>query len=152
MRLYKNQNENEHLRWFREIVIQFLNSFEYFITNQIKIKFYIKSLEDNSNVQWYKKFEIYDLDEIIFDSFKRFLLNLITNSINRRLIVYEKWKTTRQRDMKVSIFKTHFEKFKDYLLSFEKKHKANFFLVKLKSKLKNKILNINNYLSWERKF
>ena len=50
----------------------------------------------------------------------------------------------RQRNMKISIFKTHFEKFESYLLSFEKKYKANFFLAKLKSKFKNKILNINN--------
>ena len=50
MRLYKDQSENEYLRWFREIAIQFLNLFEYFITNQIKIKFYIKSFEDNSSV------------------------------------------------------------------------------------------------------
>ena len=46
--------------------------------------------------------------------------------------------------MKVSIFKAHLEKFKSYLLLFEKKHKANFFLIKLRSELKNKILNINN--------
>ena len=51
MRLYKNQNESEHLRWFREIIIQFLNSLEYFITNQIKIEFFIKSFENDSNVQ-----------------------------------------------------------------------------------------------------
>ena len=50
MRLYKNQSENEHLRWFREVVIQFINSFEYFITNQIKIKFYMKSFEDDLSV------------------------------------------------------------------------------------------------------
>ena len=46
--------------------------------------------------------------------------------------------------MKVSIFKTHFEKFEDYLSSFEKEHKANFFFIKFRLKLKNKILNINN--------
>ena len=46
--------------------------------------------------------------------------------------------------MKVSIFKTHFEKFENYLLSFEKKYKINFFFIKLRSKFKNKILNINN--------
>ena len=50
MRLYKNQNESEHLRWFREIDIRFLNSFEYFIMNQIKIEFYITFLEDNSSI------------------------------------------------------------------------------------------------------
>ena len=46
--------------------------------------------------------------------------------------------------MKVSIFKTHLEKLENYLSSFEKKHKIIFFFAKLKSKLKNKILNINN--------
>ena len=46
--------------------------------------------------------------------------------------------------MKVSIFKAHFEEFENYLSSFEKKHKANFFFVKFRLKLKNKILNINN--------
>ena len=51
MWLYKNQSESEHLRWFRKIIIQFLNSPEYFITNQIKIEFYIKFFEDNSSVQ-----------------------------------------------------------------------------------------------------
>ena len=46
--------------------------------------------------------------------------------------------------MKILIFKTHFEKFESYLLSFEEKYKTNFFFIKFKSKLKNKILNINN--------
>ena len=72
-----------------------MNLFEYFITNQIKIEFCMKSFEDDLSVQWYKEFEIHNLDEVIFNFFKRFLLNLITNSINRRLIVYEKWEMMR---------------------------------------------------------
>ena len=50
MRLYKDQSKSEHLRWFREVIIQFMNSLEYFITDQIKIEFCIKSLEDDSSV------------------------------------------------------------------------------------------------------
>ena len=53
--------------------------------------------------------------------------------------------------MKISIFKTHLEKFESYLSSFEKKHKTNFFFIKLKLKLKNKILNINNILKLRKK-
>ena len=53
--------------------------------------------------------------------------------------------------MKVLIFKTHLEKLKDYLSSFEKKHKTNFFFIKLKSELKNKILNIDNILKLRKK-
>ena len=45
--------------------------------------------------------------------------------------------------MKISIFKTYFKKFENHLSSFEKKYKTIFF-IKLRSKLKNKILNINN--------
>ena len=46
--------------------------------------------------------------------------------------------------MRVSIFKTHFEKLESYLSSFEKKYKIIFFLIKFRSEFKNKILNINN--------
>ena len=46
--------------------------------------------------------------------------------------------------MKVSTFKTHLEKLENYLSSFKKKYKTNIFFIKLRSKLKNKILNINN--------
>ena len=53
--------------------------------------------------------------------------------------------------MKVLIFKTHLEKLENHLSSFEKKHKTNFFLIKLKSKLKNKILNINNVFKLKKK-
>ena len=48
--------------------------------------------------------------------------------------------------MKVLIFKTHLEELKDHLSSFKKKYKTNFFLIKLRSKFKNKILSINNIL------
>ena len=37
------------------------------------------------------------------------------------------------------------------MLSFEKKYKTNFFLVKLRSELKNKILNINNVFKLRKK-
>ena len=53
--------------------------------------------------------------------------------------------------MKVSIFKTHFEKFENHLSSFEIKHKTIFF-IKFKLKLKIKILNINNIFKLRKKF
>ena len=53
--------------------------------------------------------------------------------------------------MKISIFKTHFEKFENHLSSFEKEHKTNFFFVKFKLKFKNKILNINNVFTLREK-
>ena len=42
------------------------------------------------------------------------------------------------------MFKIYLKKLKAYLLFFEKRYKANFFLIKFKSKFKNKIFNINN--------
>ena len=53
--------------------------------------------------------------------------------------------------MKVSIFKTHLEKLESHLSSFEKKHKINFFFVKLKLKFKNKILSIHNIFKLKKK-
>ena len=53
--------------------------------------------------------------------------------------------------MKISIFKTHFEELENYLLLYERKYKTNFFLVKLRSKFKNKILNINNVFTLREK-
>ena len=57
----------------------------------------------------------------------------------------------KQRNIKVSIFKTYLEKFESYLSSFEKKYKINFFFVKLRLELKNKILNINNIFKLKEK-
>ena len=53
--------------------------------------------------------------------------------------------------MKISIFKTHFEKLENYLSSFEKKYKTNFFFAKLRLEFKNKILNINNIFKLRKK-
>ena len=53
--------------------------------------------------------------------------------------------------MKVLIFKTHLEKLENYLSSFEKEYKTNFFLIKLRLKLKNKILNIDNVFKLKKK-
>ena len=47
-------------------------------------------LKGDLNTQWYKYFQTYRLNEIIFEFFKLFLLDLITDSINRRLLVYKK--------------------------------------------------------------
>ena len=53
--------------------------------------------------------------------------------------------------MKVLIFKTYLEKLENYLSLFEKKYKTNFFFAKLRLKLKNKILNINNVFKLRKK-
>ena len=39
------------------------------------------------------------------------------------------------------------KKLKNYIFIFNEKYKINFFLIKFKLKLKNKILNINNILN-----
>ena len=144
MRPYKGQSEGEHLRWFLEVAIQFMNSPEYFTTDQAKIGFCMKSLEDDPSVQWYREFETHGLDGVTFDSFKRFLLDLVADPVNRRLAAYEKWEAARQRDMKVSAFKAHLEELEGHLPPFEEEHRANFFLAKLRSELKNKILSTGN--------
>ena len=76
------------------------------------------------------------------------MLNLITDSINRRLIVYEKFNATHQKtDQKVSIFKIYLEEIKKELFSFDEYYRAMLFLIKLISVLKNKLLTMRNMFS-----
>ena len=79
--------------------------------------------------------------QIIYLKFEQFLLNLVTDSINRRLIAYEKFNTTHQKiDQKVSVFKAYLKKIKKKLSLFDEYYKAMLFLAKLTSVLKNKLL------------
>ena len=72
-----------------------------------------------------------------------FFLNLITNSINRRLVVYENWERVRQRShQKMSSFKNEFEKYETHLSFFDTIHSINFFFCKLLLSIKKKLLNI----------
>ena len=48
------------------------------------------------------------VEQIIYLKFEQFLLNLVIDSINRRLIVYKKFNAIHQKiDQKVSVFKIH---------------------------------------------
>ena len=44
---YKNENENEYIRWFREIEFEFLTCFNYFMNNQSKFFWCMLSLRKN---------------------------------------------------------------------------------------------------------
>ena len=49
------------------------------------------------------------------------------------------------------VFKTYLKNLKSYLSNFSKHHRANIFLTKLKSKLKNKLLNTDTILKIKEK-
>ena len=98
MRVYKNQSVDEHVRWFREIDIKYMMSLEYFSSDMIKIIYCMQFLEDDFAVQWYQHVnEGALLSEKIYARFMTFLLDLITDFINRRLLVYERWKEVKQK-------------------------------------------------------
>ena len=87
-------------------------------------------------------------NQIIYLKFKQFLLNLIIDSVNRRLIIYKKFNATHQKtDQKVSVFKIYLKEIKRKLLSFDEYHKAMLFLIKLISVLKNKLFIMKNVFS-----
>ena len=53
------------------------------------------------------------IDQVIYLKFEQFLLNLVVDSINRRLIVYEKFDTIYQKiDQKVIVFKIYLKEIK----------------------------------------
>ena len=84
-------------------------------------------------------------DQIIYLKFEQFLLNLVADSINRRLIVYEKFNATHQKiDQKVSVFKTYLKEIERELPLFDEYHRTMLFLTKLTSVLKNKLFIMRN--------
>ena len=142
MRPYKGVSEGEHLRWFRDVETKFLMSPEYFTTDRAKIVYCMDSLEGDPNAQWYTRFRAIGLDNISFDYFRRFLLDLVADPASRRLLAYEKWDSAKQRtDQKVSAFKAYLEEAESHLPPFSEEHRAQFFLTKLRPELKNKILS-----------
>ena len=114
MRFYKNLSVDEHVRWFREINIKYIMSLEYFSIDVIKIVYCMQFLKDDSTVQWYQHVnENALLSKKFYARFMTFLLDLITDLINRRLFVYERWKKIKQRsDQKIFAFKAHLKKLK----------------------------------------
>ena len=50
MRVYKDQSVDEHVRWFREIDIKYMMSFEYFSFDMIKIVYCMQFLKGDSAV------------------------------------------------------------------------------------------------------
>ena len=121
----------------------------YFTTNKDKILYCMLFLENNIVTQWYSRTSNdAKLKSKTFEEFKQFLLNLIVDLANCRLLAYERWKNARQKlDQKVIAFKRYLNELKTHLLSLLEKHRIYMFLAKLKSNLKVKILGINNVLN-----
>ena len=101
-------------------------------------------LKSDSTIQWFIHTfddETITIDRVIYLKFEQFLLNLITDSINRRLIIYKKFDATHQKtDQKVSVFKIYLKEIKKKLPFFDEYHKVMLFLTKLTPILKNKFL------------
>ncbi len=91
LKLYKNLSVNKHIIWFRKIDINMMRFLTYFITNKNKILYCMLFLKNDVATQWYLRTNNNaKLKSEIFEEFRKFLLNLIVNLANRRLLVYEK--------------------------------------------------------------
>ena len=128
---YHEESEDEHIRWFQNVRIEFLTCSNYFWNDRAKILWCMRFLKGDSQSQWFiRTNDDEDLKSISYDYFKSFLLNLVADSMNRRLIVYENWERIRQRsNQKVSNFKSELKEYEIHLSSFEKMHRVNFFFV-----------------------
>ena len=108
-------------------------------------------LESDSTIQWFTHIfddETITIDQVIYLKFEQFLLNLIIDSINRRLIVYEKFNAIHQKiDQKINVFKIYLKEIKRKLSFFDEYHRVMLFLIKLTSVLKNKFLIMRNVLN-----
>ena len=125
-----------------------INVLKYFIINKVKILYCMQFLKDDLIIQWFIHTfddETMTIDQVIYLKSKQFLLNLVVDSINRWLIVYEKFNAIYQKiDQKVNVFKIYLEKMKRELSYFDEYHKIMLFLIKLTSVLKNKFLIIKD--------
>ena len=73
--------------------------------------------------------------------------------INRKLFAYKRFESAKQlSNQKIFVFKIYLKKTKSHLFEFIETHWVNFFLAKLNTKLKFKILNINKMFNTRENF
>ena len=148
MRAYKGQSENEHQRWFRDAKIKMMSAPEYFVTDKAKILWCMQSLEGDPATQWFTHTsdgETVAAGQVTYLEFEQFLLDLVADPVNRRLIAYEKFDAAHQKtDQKVSVFKAYLEEIERELPPFDEYHRAMLFLAKLTPVLKNKLLTMGD--------
>lgn len=141
MRTYLGESEGEHIRWFADADIKFLLSPEYFTTDRAKILYCMQSLGGDAATQWRQEFKKEKVDTYTFDYFKTFLLNLVADPENRRLLAHERFNSARQaKDQKVSVFKAYLEELESHLEPMPEQFRASIFLTKIRPELKDKIL------------
>ena len=145
MRPYYGTSEGEHIRWFADAEIKFLLSHEYFTTDRNKILYCVQSLEGDAGVQWRSRFRPEEVDNYTFEYFKTFLLDLVADPMNRRLLAHERWNSAKQgKEQKVSVFKAHLEELETHLEPLPEVFRASIFLSKLRPDIKDKILSTSN--------
>ena len=85
------------------------------------------------------------MNYVTFTFLEKFLLDLVANPINCRLVAYKHWEAAKQRpDQKVLVFKAYLEELEAHLPPLDEDVRINFFLAKLKPELKEKILATGN--------
>ena len=78
-----------------------INVSKYFITDKIKILWYIQSLKSNLTIQWFTHIsdnKVITLNQVTYLKFEQFLLNLIIDLVSRWLIVYEKFNAIHSKN------------------------------------------------------
>ena len=142
MRPYYGNSEGEHIRWFADADIKFLLSPEYFTTDRAKILYCMQSLEGDAATQWRQHFRKEQVDDYSFETFSQFLLDLVADPVNRRLLAYERLNSAKQQQgQKVSVFKAYLEELESHITPLSEEFRVNSFLAKLRPELKSKILS-----------
>ena len=143
---YKELFEKEHRHWMRDAKLAFIKSFDYFSDDRTKILWCMTFLIGDSQAQWFSHCaNDLKLNDVTFDDFENFLLNLIADSVNRRLNVYERWEKAKQNsNQKITAFKVYLKDLKSHLFEFEEIYKAFIFFAKLRHELKQKIFDIGS--------
>ncbi|KAL2036420.1 hypothetical protein N7G274_010860 [Stereocaulon virgatum] len=121
IRPYYGNSEGEHIRWFADAEITFLLSPDYFTTEKAKILYCMQSLEGDPATQWRQYFRKDRVDEYSFEDFARFLLDLVADPVNRRLLAYDRYFNTKQQPgQKASAFKAYLEELEAHIIPYQR--------------------------------
>ena len=151
---YKEFFEKKHRHWMRDAKLIFIKNFDYFSNDRTKILWCMTFLIDDSQTQWFNHcVNDLKLNDVIFDDFENFLLNLIVDSMNRRLNVYERWKKLNKIRIKKLRFSKFIWKIWKVICSNSKKFiKRLFFLLNFVMSLNKKFLISKTFRIFEKIF
>ncbi len=151
LKKYHDKIIKEHKEWIRDVKILFQNSSWHFKSDEKKILYCMIYLKNESKKLWFNHEETMSAAQQMWFNFINFLLNLIEDSMNWDIDVTQQYANTLQRsDQMIWTFAAHLSTLKHQLSLYNNKHKWAHLFIKLRSKLRMIITNVQSiFITWD---